>query len=137
MNIEQQLDDFLNELQHTYGPWKAGRTPFYLKAGQKGEPLTIRSPHHTEEIATVWTCALPTEANSKLITRSPDMLRTLCRTYLMLLIKFAWGQNSTCNEINISLQSTLADLRNAICNATGLECQYVQEKFEGYVMELR
>ena len=54
-------------MKHTLEPWRTGPTPFYLKAGQTGSPITIRSPHHSEEIATVWTCALPTEANAKRI----------------------------------------------------------------------
>jgi len=67
------------EQEHTPGPWNAGRTPHYLLAGQvrTGTPLTIRSPHNTEEIATVWTCCLPTEANAKLISAAPDMLEAL------------------------------------------------------------
>ncbi|MCC2652785.1 MAG: Ead/Ea22-like protein [Microvirga sp.] len=57
-------------LAATEGEWWAGPTPFYLTAGQVHQgkhPLTIRSPAHTEEIATVWTCLLPVEANAEFI----------------------------------------------------------------------
>lgn len=61
----------------TPGPWKSGPTPKYLMASQEqhgmGLPLTIRSPeHHSEEIATVWTYLLPTEANAEFIARSRE-----------------------------------------------------------------
>ena len=62
-------------MKHTQEPWRTGPTPFYLKAGQTGSPITIRSPHHTEEIATVWTCALPTEANAKRIVDCVNALK--------------------------------------------------------------
>ena len=42
-------------------------------------PITIRSDAHTEEIATVWTCLLPTEANARLIAASPTMAELLKR----------------------------------------------------------
>lgn len=64
-------------MKHTPGPWTIGPTPHYLRMGQEGVPLTIRSPHHTEEIATVWTCCLPTEANARLIAAAPLMLEAL------------------------------------------------------------
>lgn len=58
----------------TPGEWVTGETPRYLSAGQAADgekrlvnPITIRSPEHTEEIATVWTYLLPTEANAALI----------------------------------------------------------------------
>lgn len=61
-------------MEHTAEPWYLGGTPFYLVAGQQADgeakefdPITIRSPHHTEEIATVWTYLLPTEANARRI----------------------------------------------------------------------
>jgi hypothetical protein len=63
--------------KYTSGPWTAGHTPFYLRMGQQGEPLTIRSPHNTEEICTVWTCCQPTEANARLIAAAPDLLEAL------------------------------------------------------------
>jgi hypothetical protein len=72
--------------------------------------------------------------NGKLISRAPDMLRSLCRTYLTLLVKFPFNdrQNSTVREIRISLDGTLASLRNEISIATGLECQYIQDTFYLY-----
>jgi hypothetical protein len=64
------------------GPWWSGHTPFYLRMGQKDArdgtpPLTIRSPAHSEEIATVWTCLLPTRANADLIANAPQDLAWL------------------------------------------------------------
>ena len=67
------------ETAHTLGPWFIGSTPKYLGMHQwadgkarKINPLTIRSPHHTEEIATVWNYLLPTEANARLIAAAPE-----------------------------------------------------------------
>lgn len=62
----------------TAGPWWCGPTPGYLDGNQSQHPgmgpsITIRSPAHTEEIATVWTYLLPTEANASLIAAAPDM----------------------------------------------------------------
>ena len=67
--------------EFTPGPWTMGPTPGYLAMGQQnhgmGSPITIRSEAHTEEIATVWTYLLPTEANARLITAAPDLLEAL------------------------------------------------------------
>jgi hypothetical protein len=70
-------DLILNELKMasqaaTPGPWWSGSTPAYLMMLQNmhenmEEPLTLRSPAHTEEIATVWNYLLPTKANANLI----------------------------------------------------------------------
>lgn len=63
------------------GPWEIGPTPGYLAMGQVHNdvhPLTIRSPqHHSEEIATVWTCLLPTAANAHLIAAAPALYEAL------------------------------------------------------------
>ena len=132
VKIEKSLDHFFKGLKHTPGTWYDGLTPFYLRMDQDGSPLTIRSKSHTEEIATVWTYLLPTEANSKLISAAPDLLRSTCRTYLWMLVKFAYGINDTCTSVRISASDTLASLRNQISNATGLECEYIQDTFEQY-----
>lgn len=75
----------------TPGPWIEGGTPGYLAAGQlangttrQNNPLTIRSPmHHTEEIATVWTYLLPTNANAAFIARArtavPELIAEIRR----------------------------------------------------------
>lgn len=134
-NIEQYLDQFMGQMKHTPGPWEGGHTPFYLRMKQTGDPITLRSDAHTEEIATVWTCMLPTEANAKLIAQSPNMLRSICRTYLQLLLTFRYGQDEKTNLLRIGLDSTLALLRNDITLATGLDGQYVQDTFEQYVKD--
>lgn len=73
----------LKELERlrTPGEWWTGPTPSYLGMGQFADgksrrcnPVTIRSPEHSEEIATVWTYLLPTEANAALIAASPSLL---------------------------------------------------------------
>lgn len=68
----------------TPGRWFTGFTPHYLSAGQDADggprschPITIRSPEHTEEIATVWTYLLPTEANAALIAAAVNALPAL------------------------------------------------------------
>ena len=57
----------------TPGPWEHGWTPGYLDGMQSqhvetgyasSPPLTLRSPAHTEEIATVWNYLLPTVGNA-------------------------------------------------------------------------
>lgn len=68
----------------TPGPWFTGPTPGYLAGMQQADgkarrvnPLTLRSPAHTEEIATVWTYLLPTEANADLIVLAVNSLPAL------------------------------------------------------------
>ena len=66
--------------EHTPGPWFWIGTPKYLDGGQSrpGHPtITIASNAHTEEIATVWTYLLPTEANARLIAAAPELLEAL------------------------------------------------------------
>lgn len=64
----------MNNETHTPEPWFIGDTPGYLALGQWkdgksrfSDPITIRSASHTEEIATVWTYLLPTDANARRI----------------------------------------------------------------------
>jgi len=54
-------------MSHTKEPWFLTHTPPYLMQGQIHQekvPITIKSGAHSEEIATVWTCLLPHEANA-------------------------------------------------------------------------
>lgn len=82
-------DDALKQLRElhnvVYKDWFVGPTPGYLIPGQQADnqhrrvdPLTIRSPEHTEELATVWNYLLPTEL----------LAETICvsRNYLPLLL---------------------------------------------------
>ena len=55
----------------TEGPWVTGPTPRYLMMMQEMDgsarqenPLTLRSPAHTEELVTVWNYLLPATANA-------------------------------------------------------------------------
>lgn len=128
MNIEKYLDQFFKDLKHTPGPWSM----------DDGHLFTDDKNREYNSIATIhdiWKNDGTAEPNSKLIAQSPELLRTICRTYLMLLIKFAYGQNGTCNEIRISLDGTLSDLRNQISIATGLQCQHIQDVFEQYALK--
>jgi hypothetical protein len=63
------------------GPWEVGPTPRYLAQDQVHDgrsPLTIRAPSvHTEEIATVWTYLMPTEANAEFIAASREAMPAL------------------------------------------------------------
>lgn len=91
---DENLREMLNGLVGvTPGPWFEGFTPFYLAQGQVHDnkhPLTIRSPHHTEEIATVWTCLLPVDKNAAHIARcDPDSIRSI----LLELLEFRENSN--------------------------------------------
>lgn len=134
--IDTCIQEFLATLQHTPGPWKI--TGILIEAKKANPAIEVCSVSSIDWITRE---LIPNEeqvtpANSKLISSSPGMLSTLCYTYLTLLVKFAYGQNSTCNEIRISLDGTLASLRNSISVATGLECEHVQTVFEQYVKEI-
>lgn len=66
-------DDYKNR-SHTPEPWHLIYTPGYLANGQfkdggarREDPVSIASPHHTEEIATTWTYLLPAFANARRI----------------------------------------------------------------------
>lgn len=128
--IEQKLDEFFKTLIHTQGTWK-----YELDVAGSTARVYAKGNH----VANIWSGRKPSmeivEANSKLISASPDMLRTLCRTYLTLLVKFNY-KNSKVIPMRIQLDGTLADLRNQICLATGLEGRLVQDTFEGYAYEL-
>lgn len=73
------------------GNWWTGATPGYLMARQDehkmGLPVTIRSDAHTEEIATVWTYLLPTEANADLIAEYRNAAPRLAREVLALRLR--------------------------------------------------
>ena len=58
----------------------------------KINPLTIRSPHHTEEIATVWNYLLPTGANARLIAAAPALLEAAERAEASIS---AWTDDAT------------------------------------------
>lgn len=133
--IEQYLDEFFKELQHTPGPWKVITTKD-VKINRTGNEYTAMAIWG--ECTDIMYFHGKEEPNSKLIARAPDMLRTICRTYLTLLVKFPFNdrQNSTVREIRITLDGTLSSLRNEISNATGLECQYIQDTFEDYTISI-
>lgn len=132
-NIEKSLDHFFKGLKHTPGPWSPEGTQG--KGKKKRAVFTVIKgsisfmPHnkHDERYPDE-----RVEANSKLIAYAPDMLRSICRTYLWMLVKFAHDINGTCTSIRISANDTLASLRNQISNATGLECEHIQDTFEQY-----
>jgi len=79
--LDAEYMRLVRETPYTLGPWFVGPTPRYLMMNQqadgqarKSNPLTIRSPHHSEEIATVWNYLLPTEGNANLIAAALDLL---------------------------------------------------------------
>lgn len=134
MTITEAVAEFFKHLKHTPGPWEA-----MPNQSNHGETICIQNK-------AAWMLAdvlIPFEkdepealANSKLISCAPEMLRSICITYLTLLVKFAYGQNDFCTSARISLDGTLADLRNKISLATGLEGKYVQEWFESKAQEV-
>lgn len=138
-NIEQYLNEFFKELQIFPGPWHI--------EDQGGNSVNVHSSEFDNfEVCAVWNAGpecldedlrAQCQANSKLIARAPDLLRSTCRTYLLLLVKFPFaGSNSTVKEIRISLDSTMASLRNEISIATGLECQHIQDTFEDWAYKI-
>lgn len=134
--IEKYLDKFFQELDHTPAPWSI--------EDQGGNSMNIHTSadnYEEYEICAVWNAGPEclqlelqeeAKANSKLITEAPRMLRTICRTYLLMLVKFHHGINETVTSVRISMDGTLANLRNDISMATGLECQHIQDTFEEY-----
>lgn len=83
----------------TPGPWIAGYTPSYLSHGQRADgasraedPLTIRSPAHTEEIATIWTYLLPTTGNAAHIADARTSLPAALTTIATLRADYAEAQ---------------------------------------------
>ena len=126
--IEQYLDEFFKELQHTPGPWRPHEYNEAVFGASSRVCVTVLQGGSAKPVD---------QANCKLISRAPDMLRSICRTYLTLLVKFAYGQNDFCTSARISLNDTLASLRNEISNATGLESRHLQDTFEDYVVSIK
>lgn len=125
-NIEKSLDHFFKELKHTPGSWWKPQYESEVMEGPRGD-IKICRIHAVSEKD-------DGSHNGKLIAQAPDLLRSTCRTYLWMLVKFAYGINDTCTSIRISASDTLASLRNQISNATGLECEYIQDTFEQYAL---
>lgn len=115
-NIERALDDFFQRLNHASGPW-------YLMKNDDGGNLRVC--HRTDKPITQQINSLDT---GKLIVQAPDMLRTLCRTYLSILVRVRYG------TARVSLNDVLADLRDVISDATGWQGVDVQSFFEQYAM---
>lgn len=118
-NIEKSINHFFQRLGHTPGPW------FY------NEDFDIRPSNKPAVAYAIWDTVVykePTaEANGRLISEAPAMLRTICRTYLWMLVNVKYRGTLTVDQ-------TLADLRNQISEATGIECQEVQDSFEQYAL---
>lgn len=138
MTITEAVAEFFKQLKHTPSPWifdiedmnvynavGSGICNVFRRAKVVGTD-DVEKPGKSIE----------TQTNAKLIAAAPEMLRSICITYLTLLVKFAYGQNDFCTSARISLDGTLADLRNKISIATGLEGKYVQEWFESKAQEV-
>lgn len=127
-SIEKKLNEFFATLKHTKMQWM-------LPGNMDFDVMT--SPRGDLKIAKVYTVDLKglpyvaTLANAKLIVHAPEMLRSLCRTYLFLLVK-----NASLNIIRIDLDSTLASLVGQIADATGWTGEYVQTTFELYAQDI-
>lgn len=128
--IKQCLDQFLNGLKHFPGHW-------HTSEDQGGNSVVVIASEFDDfEVCAVWNAGpecLDEDlrpkaiANSKLIARAPDMLRSICWTYLYLLFRFREP-----SMIRLTMNSTLEDLRNQISHATGLDDMTVQETFEQF-----
>lgn len=120
-NIEKALDNFFQRLGHTPGPW------FFT------EDYDVRPEDKAPIAQAYWTQFLKEEtvkANALLISESPAMLRTLCRTYLWMLTNLTYGTPTA--TFRIKAQEILAGLVGQISEATGIDQQQVQETFEQY-----
>ncbi len=73
-----------------------------------------------------------TNHDARLISQAPDMLKTICHTYLNLLITMPPSYRNTTPG-----QQMLSTLRGQICAATGQEDQTVQEYYEDLAFECK
>lgn len=120
--IEKSLNHFFQRLGHTPGPWEFCNSEYsseLIASADKGKGEDSILYHGAD-----WPITIP---NARLIIQSPAMLRTLCRTYLWMLVNVKYRGTLTVDQ-------TLADLRNEISEATGITCQEVQDTFEQYCL---
>jgi len=91
------LREFANTLLEksraaTPQPWFKIATPGYLARGQQADgsarrtdPITLMSAAHTEELLTVWTYLLPTEANANFVMDAVNSAMPMASAQLMLI----------------------------------------------------
>jgi hypothetical protein len=81
------------------------------------DPVTIRSDAHTEEIATVWTYLLPTEANARLIAAAPELYEALQQALAFLESLEDFRRRPRVD--GISHAGSIDDARAALAKADG------------------
>jgi hypothetical protein len=140
--IETQLDLFFKELLHTPGPWKFEDD--YVRTMAKERTSYDSNIVADVEMAYNEGGDVPNneewDANTMIISASPELLREVCRTYLWLLYAITYDKFP---QTRIHIDERLASLRNTIVsaidhglNGQGTLHQQVQETFEGYAREL-
>lgn len=131
--IEQYLDEFFKDLKHTPGPWEKCSTQH-----NQGETMCIQTKKGKviSEVLVHFESELEAKSNTVLLSQAPETLRTLCRTYLTLLVKFAYGKTTVATTARILMNPELADLRNAISLSTGMGGKEVQDTFEHFVYRI-
>lgn len=118
----------MTDKPHTPEPWFIGDTPGYLALGQWkdgksrfSDPITIRSAAHTEEIATVWTYLLPTDANARRIVACVNASEGISTEALEATKDIAMGGLATVKSIE-EQRDELADvLRELVERCDGPE----------------
>lgn len=122
-NIEKALDNFFQRLGHTPGPWEI-RYPSGIDMDiipKEGPKICFfRGYSHSVELMDEYQDK--EVANANLVSHSPDMLRTLCRTYLHLLT----------NTRSLYLPEILVPLRDQVSAATGIESHEIERTFTQY-----
>lgn len=83
--IDSCLKEFFSELEHTPGPWN------YAIDEESGESWIVneQSVMFTDNWANDPIAHVGNAANAQFFASAPNMLYTICQTYLVLLVKFA------------------------------------------------
>ncbi len=107
----------MKEQTHTPGPW-------VVSSYNKGKQLRVRAKHGSLGLHV---CGLHIndnrEANARLIAASPKML-SACQTAYSQMLQMPH------DFLRAKSQQALAELRDSIASALGLDSEYVQSSYE-------